>query len=398
METLQIQDPRERAIVRAADAGLTVASVLLKPFASRPAASSGKPRILLLRLERIGDLVMALEAIRDVRSLAPDARIDLVVGSWNAPLAAAIPSVDQVTSLDARWLAREGEGLAMPGLLRTAWGWRSARYSLAINFEPDIRSNLLLAAAGAARTAGWSSGGGSPLLDVALEYDVTAHTTTNARRLVHSVFGGPAPASARPLLVIPDSAAAAAAGILRPVLGQLLVGIHVSGGRPIKQWSPERFAEVAARLADTRGAVIVATGSPADRGLIAALQAAIAPRLLIDASAADGLLVSAAILQRLALVVTGDTGPMHLASAVGTPVVAVFGPSEPLRYATSGPFDRVVRLDLPCSPCNRIRQPPARCLGHTPDCLAGVTTDAVLAAAIAVLDESVSRMPRSGRS
>jgi len=398
METLQIQDPRERAIVRAADAGLTVASVLLKPFASRPAASSGKPRILLLRLERIGDLVMALEAIRDVRSLAPDARIDLVVGSWNAPLAAAIPSVDQVTSLDARWLAREGEGLAMPGLLRTAWGWRSARYSLAINFEPDIRSNLLLAAAGAARTAGWSSGGGSPLLDVALEYDVTAHTTTNARRLVHSVFGGPAPASARPLLVIPDSAAAAAAGILRPVLGQLLVGIHVSGGRPIKQWSPERFAEVAARLADTRGAVIVATGSPADRGLIAALQAAIAPRLLIDASAADGLQVSAAILQRLALVVTGDTGPMHLASAVGTPVVAVFGPSEPLRYATSGPFDRVVRLDLPCSPCNRIRQPPARCLGHTPDCLAGVTTDAVLAAAIAVLDESVSRMPRSGRS
>jgi len=398
METLQIQDPRERAIVRAADAGLTVASVLLKPFASRPAASSGKPRILLLQLERIGDLVMALEAIRDVRSLAPDARIDLVVGSWNAPLAAAIPSVDQVTSLDARWLAREGEGLAMPGLLRTAWGWRSARYSLAINFEPDIRSNLLLAAAGAARTAGWSSGGGSPLLDVALEYDVTAHTTTNARRLVHSVFGGPAPASARPLLVIPDSAAAAAAGILRPVLGQLLVGIHVSGGRPIKQWSPERFAEVAARLADTRGAVIVATGSPADRGLIAALQAAIAPRLLIDASAADGLLVSAAILQRLALVVTGDTGPMHLASAVGTPVVAVFGPSEPLRYATSGPFDRVVRLDLPCSPCNRIRQPPARCLGHTPDCLAGITTDAVLAAAIAVLDESVSRMPRSGRS
>jgi ADP-heptose:LPS heptosyltransferase len=398
METLQIQDPRERAIVRAADAGLTVASALLKPFAPRRAASLGQPRILLLRLERIGDLVMALEAIRDVRSLAPDARIDLVVGSWNAQLAAAIPSVDHVTSLDAHWLAREGEGLAMPALLRTAWGWRSARYGLAINFEPDIRSNLLLAAAGAARTAGWSSGGGGPLLDVGLEYDVAAHTTANARRLVQNVFGGPAPTSARPLLVIPDSAAAAAAGILRPGLGQLLVGIHISGGRPIKQWSPERFAEVAARLADTRGAVIVATGSPDDRGLIAALQAAIAPRLLIDASVADGLLVSAAILQRLALFVTGDTGPMHLASAVGTPVVAVFGPSEPLRYATSGPFDRVVRIDLPCSPCNRIRQPPERCLGHTPDCLAGVTTDAVLAAAMAVLDESVSRMPRSGRS
>ena len=103
------------------------------------------------------------------------------------------------------------------------------------------------------------------------------------------------------------------------------------------------------------------------------------------------LLVSAAILAQLDVLVTGDTGPMHLASAVGTPVVAVFGPSDPARYATSGSFDRVVRIDLPCSPCNRIRRPPERCVGHTPDCLAGITSDAVFAAATAVLD-------RSGRS
>ncbi len=83
--------------------------------------------------------------------------------------------------------------------------------------------------------------------------------------------------------------------------------------------------------------------------------------------------MSAAILAQLDVLVTGDTGPMHLAAAVGTPVVAVFGPSDPARYATRGPADRVVRIDLPCSPCNRIRRPPERCVGHTPDCLAGVT-------------------------
>ena len=69
---------------------------------------------------------------------------------------------------------------------------------------------------------------------------------------------------------------------------------------------------------------------------------------------------------------------MHLAVAVGTPVVAVFGPSDPARYAPRGPLDRVVRVDLPCSPCNRIRLPPARCVGHTPDCLAFVTADSVV--------------------
>ena len=382
---LQIPDPGERALVRTADAALTVASTFVRPFTRRAAAAEPQ-RILLLRLERIGDLVMALEAIRDVRSLAPEAQIDLVVGSWNAPLARAVPSVDRVETLDPRWLAREGNGVGMSALVRTAWRWRDRRYDLAINFEPDVRSNLVAAAAGAALTAGWASGGGAPVLDVAADYDPTSHTTANARRLVQRVFGRTPPESTRPLLVLPDHAIAAANALLRPGLGRPLVGVHVSGGRAIKQWPAERFADVATRLADVRGAVIVATGAPGDRALVSDLQATLAPRLVIDASVAEGLLVSAALLARLDVLVTGDTGPMHLASAVGTPVVAVFGPSDPARYATPGSLDRIVRIDLPCSPCNRIRRPPARCDGHTPDCLAGITSDAVFAAATGVLD------------
>ena len=378
--------------MRAADAVLAVASAIARPFTRRTPDTDRAPRrILLVRLERIGDLVMALEAIRDVRALAPAAQIDLVVGSWNAVLAAAIPSIDRVETLDARWLAREGEGFGMPGLLRAARAWRTRDYDLAVNFEPDVRSNLVAAAAGAARTAGWASGGGGPVLDIALDYDPTTHTAVNSRRLVAHVFGRTPPELSRPLLAIPETATAAAAARLRPGAGRPLVGVHVSGGRAIKQWPPERFADVAARLADTRNAVIVATGAPGDRALVSGLQAALAPRLVIDAATDDGLLVSAAILAQLDVFVTGDTGPMHLASAVGTPVVAVFGPSDPARYAPRGPADRVVRIDLPCSPCNRIRRPPERCVGHTPDCLMGVSADAVFGAATTVLDRSDMR-------
>lgn len=394
---LQISDARERLLVRAADLALGAGAAVARPFTRRPAAP-GVRRILLLRLERIGDLVMALPAIRDVRALAPSARIDLIVGSWNASLARAVPVVDTVETLDAGWLAREPTGQGLGSMLHTASRWRSRQYDLAINFEPDIRSNLLLAAAGARRTAGWASGGGGPLLDLALDFHTSAHATVNARRLVSAAFGRKPPDIGRPLLAIPESAAAAAAARLRPVLGRPLVGVHVSGGRAIKQWPPDRFAAVAAGLADARRAAIVATGAPGDRELVDRFKTALGDRTVVDVCGSDDLLLSAAVLARLDILVTGDTGPMHLAWAVDTPVVAVFGPSDPIRYATAGPLDRVIRVDLPCSPCNRIRRPPQRCVGHTPDCLRQVGTDDVLATALAVLDDSRTRMPAAGRT
>lgn len=82
---------------------------------------------------------------------------------------------------------------------------------------------------------------------------------------------------------------------------------------------------------------------------------------------------------------------MHIAAAVGTPVVAVFGPSDPARYAPSGPADRIVRAGLPCSPCNRIRLPPAHCVGHIPDCLSSVPAAQVYGAALSSLDASAGQ-------
>ncbi len=98
------------------------------------------------------------------------------------------------------------------------------------------------------------------------------------------------------------------------------------------------------------------------------------------------LVVLAAVLERLSLFITGDTGPMHLAAAVGTPVLAIFGPSLPTRYAPLSPRSRIVRIDIHCSPCNLLRQPPTRCLNRVPDCLAGIATADVLRAANEMLD------------
>lgn len=411
---LHIQDPRERWIVGVADAALSVAAGVgrLWPW-SRPVAAPR--RILLLRLERIGDLLMTLDAIAAVRALAPTAEIDLVVGSWNAPLARLIAAVNRVETLDASWLARDGAGVSVVELMRRALAWRRRRYDLAINFEGDVRSNLLLALSGAARRVGFDMAGGGPALTERVGHRPREHTSANVMRLVGHAFekgkkgsdpffddlalrkGGLTPFLPSPFLPVPEQARRDATRLLagradrRP-----LIGVHSAGGREVKQWAPERLAEVATRLARERGATIVLTGDASDRALVDRVKALLDPAPggidAIDVAGNLDLVALAALLERLDLFITADTGPMHLAAAVGTPIVAIFGPSDPARYGPLTARSRNVRVDLPCSPCNRVRTPPERCVGHVPDCLLGVSVEQVLAAARELLDEDEARL------
>jgi heptosyltransferase-1 len=384
---LQIPYPRERFAVGLADLALAAVAPLVRVFGRRPPAAP-PARILLLRLERIGDLLMSGAAIEAVRTLAPEATIDLVVGAWNADIAQRLAGIDRVETLDAPWLARGAGDNGIGALLRQARGWRARGYDLAINFEGDIRSHALMALSGAPVRVGFDMAGGGPLLTRRAPHDPTQHTAENAARLVEAAFGRPSPEAHRFFrLRLPDEARARAATLLGDG-SERAIAVHASGGRAIKQWDVARFAASAARLAATHGAAIVLTGAPSDAAIVAQMRRALEPATrVIDVSGGIDLLTLAGVLERCALLVTGDTGPMHLAAAVGTPVVGVFGPSQPARYAPRIAAHRVVRIDLWCAPCNLIRQPPERCRGVIPDCLQGVTVDAVCEAADALLHE-----------
>ena len=123
MPGLQIYAPRERALVGAADA-------LLRPLSwvGRHRADPGLrvARVLLLRLERIGDLLMTLDAIALARRTWPDATIDLAVGSWNLPLAKLIPGLGTIHTVDVPWLARERAGDPWTTLIKDARAWKRA--------------------------------------------------------------------------------------------------------------------------------------------------------------------------------------------------------------------------------------------------------------------------------
>ena len=381
---LQIPRGRERALVGVADLALTP----LRLFRGR-AASGPIKRVLLLRLERIGDLLMILDAIAAARAAWPGAEIDLAVGSWNLPLARLVPGLARVEVADVPWLAREGTGESWAALRAKAKGWRARSYDLVINFEPDIRSNYLAWLTGAPRRFGYDTGGGGAFLTDAAAYDPRQHVAVNARAIVARAAGdaaaGRALHGAHTMLQPPADAFARARALVanapRPH-----IGVHVSGGRQSKQWHLDRFAAVARDLARGRGATIVLTGTAADRPMVDEVAGALEGVRVIDAAGDVDLPTLAALLADLDLLVTSDTGPMHLAGAMHTPVVALFGPSHPERYGPLAMQQRVVRVDLPCSPCGQVRLPPVRCRGHVPDCMDGITVDAVIRAAHDLLD------------
>ena len=343
---------------------------------------------------------MTLDAIAAVRQAAADAAIDLVVGEWNAEIARLVPGIDRIEILNAGWLARDASGLSLTAMVRRAWSWRRRAYDVAINFEGDIRSNVLLGCSGARRRVGFGMAGGRAMLTDCVPFDPSVHTRSNALRLVERAFDrpagslesfGPAPPAAR--LALPADARTRAADLLAGLAGaRPVVVVHAGGGREIKQWNLDRFAGVANRLAVSHGAAFVLSGDTGDRALVDAVEADLGPAVRwVDLAGRADLVTLAAVLTAADLLVTGDTGPMHLAATLDVPVVAVFGPSDPARWGPASERARVVRVSLPCSPCNRIRRPPERCRGHVPDCLAAISADAVYDAAVEMLRAATGR-------
>jgi len=380
---LRLGDPLERALAALVDL---------------PARLGGGPRgaaidtaairdALVLRLDRIGDLLMALPALHDLRRALPRARIRLAVGRWSEEVARLAP-VDEVLPWSAPWAGRSGEGAeTWMALARKARALSAKPPDLALDLQADARANLLLRLTGARVRAGYANTGGGAWLTHVVPLDETVSWVEQNRRAVETIVGPRAGDGIPPLGdPVRGRARLAQEGVTtRPV-----VGIHPSGGRTIKQWPVERWREVARRLQAEFGAALVITGGAADAALARELGRELAAA---DFSARLSVTETMDVIAALDLFLSPDTGPMHMACAAGTPSVAVFGPSAAERYFSSALSPRpsrhvVVRRELWCAPCNLIRRPPEECVADViPECLRIVTADDVFAEAARQLRE-----------
>jgi heptosyltransferase-1 len=160
-----------------------------------------------------------------------------------------------------------------------------------------------------------------------------------------------------------------------------LIAIHPMTRWPTKLWLNDRFAAVADTLAG-QDFKVVFTGSPADGAALDEIAVQMKTPM-IRTNGEGGLKALAALYERARVVISTDTGPMHIAAAVGTPVVAIFGPTSPQRTGPYGPGNLVLRSGVPCSPCFS-----KRCIAREVEpmaCMRRISADDVVAAVVGVL-------------
>jgi ADP-heptose:LPS heptosyltransferase len=362
----------------------------------RPSLPGQPQRVLLIRPDHIGDVLLTSPAVALIGASLPGVEFTYLVGPWSADLARHGPLGDTVCSLEFPGFTRRPKGgLLQPYVLlwHAARQLRDRRHQAAIVFRPDHWWGALLAlAAGIPLRIGYDRPETRPLLSHAIAAPEGLHAAEQALALARAAIAalGGAPLESvdeRPVFrLLPGEEAVAELFFARHGLGaRPLVALQPSAGAPLKSWPAERWAAVADGL--TRGgADVLLSGGPADGSMLAEVQAHMAkPPAAVLCGQPLG--VVAAVLRRCALACGPDGGALHLAAAVGVPTVRLYGPAPPEVFGPWPPRtdQRVLTTrSLACVPCGHLADPPCGA-SRLPACMVALTVEEVLAAAREVL-------------
>ncbi len=368
--------------------------------AARPSRDAPGPgdscRIVVRAPNWVGDSVMALPCVERLKDLLPGAGISVLAREAVADVFCGLAWLEEIIRIPSG-----ADSLRQPRahrqLLRVL---RKRGFDLGFLLPNSFASALVFALAGIPRRVGYSGDGRSVLLS-----DRVARPSVRARpgagealhqvdyylRLAGSAFGAGTLPGGRPGWKVSEEERARASELLAGEgigEGEPVVGICPGAARgPAKAWPTERFAAVCDRLAERQGGVFVLLGAGADAPAARRVAGKTAART-VDLAGKTSLRMLGAVAERCMMVVSNDSGAMHVAAATGTPVVGLFLSTDPERTGPRGGRHQVVRAVVACRPCMK-----GRCPGRDYECLDAVTVDEVVAACERVL----SRKPLSGQ-
>ena len=353
-------------------------------------------RILLIRLRLIGDVVFTTPAIGALRRRFPDARITYLVEAPAEPVVRRHPALNDII------IAERPRGLARWRYdVQLARRLRAQHFDLVIDFHGGPRSGLLAWATRAPQRIGYDLPGRRWCYTTHVPWTRSLvpprHSVLNQWALLEPL-GIDAPDRARDAVTMtPDADAAQRvaarlqhAGVQKDAP---VIVLHVSAGNPFRRWPARSFAEAAAALAAAdRSRRIVITSGPSEE---AAAEAVAEDARRLAGDAAPGIVRSGefdlpelrALIDRAALYIGGDSGPMHVAATTRTPVVALFGPTLPERSLPwRDPSIGAIAVDageLPCRPCHQ-----RTCVPGDFRCLTMISPNMVVAAAEQLLADA----------
>lgn len=322
---------------------------------------------------------MTTPAVRAIRHNFPGARISMLAKPWVVPVFAHSPHVDEIIIFDAN-----GRHKGFGGTIRLAKDLRAYRFDAAILLQNAIEAALIAFMAGIPNRIGFDTDARRMLLTHSVHCTKAIKSIHQTGYYLKMLEGAGLVAGAPTLELRVGTEDRQRAGRILAAHGitpdHRVVGLNPSATfGPAKRWFPERYAALGDRLHKNRDATILIFGGPADRELgqtISRMMAAPA----IDLSGRTTLIEAMALIDRCVAFVTNDSGLMHVAAALNTPLVAIFGPTN---YITTGPYSptsRIVRAPIECSPCMKSVCP----LGHM-NCMKQITVDMVFDAVKALL-------------
>lgn len=360
--------------------------VLLRPvdfifriMRCRPKPLGARRRILLMRIDGVGDMIMTTALFPSLRRAFPESRIDLLCSTLAEPLARAFLETADLNCVYSVPLKRVG----FTTLRRLIVQLRANRYDVAVDLRGDFRNVLIAWLTGARYRYGLAYSGFDYLLTQSLSMDPIGrvHQVEEVAAL-GCLLGAEVPL--HPKMPLPIDARVFADQWLathgahpdRPV-----VAFHLGAGMPARIWPLERFIDVARDLQARYGSETVVLGAASDRSK-AELFVRSLDRPALVAAGEVSLVQSAALLARASLFIGTDSGPAHLASSVGCPLVVLFGPGNSDVMRPCAPGIRIVRARHPCDPrCHNVV-----CAVPDRHCLKTITSADVCAAADELLE------------
>lgn len=325
--------------------------------------------ILIIKPGAIGDLLHMTPVIRALKSKYPDAKITMLIGSrLSATIFENNPLVHESIVFE-----KKGAHKSLKSLVRLWRELRARRFDLVLNYQ---RSNL----------KGWF------LASAAFPCRVLVYHKSR-KRLIHAVENHLAPLSALGIdpakadrtldfYPSPNDEARAVEMLSRVGLaGRRIVAFNPGTNHLCKCWPLDKFSQLADRIIEHLGVEVVILGSRDEKRLADVIRDGM--RHAVHDLTGCTLGELGALLKRVQVLVTGDTGPMHISSAVGTPVLALYGPISPVRSGPVGDGHRIViHDDLDCCPCNRFK-----CVNPVfRQCMESITVDEVFAELSGMLD------------
>jgi lipopolysaccharide heptosyltransferase I len=348
-------------------------------------SSEGTPRILLVRLSAIGDVVVATPVIRALRQAMPSAHLAWLVEERAADIVRGNPDLDEVIIWPrASWAADSPGVWGLPKRVRQYFafiaGLRRRRFDVAIDFQGLLRSGLVAFASGARRRITSEGTREGSRLFYTTCVPRTGDLSSRQRCLDLLQPLGIASRDRRMHVWFGDEDRQAADALLAEAEGKPIACLCPATTWRHKHWREERWRELADRLTRDLGLRCVFMGGRADLPMIGRIRDGLTVETVV-AAGRTSLKQAAAILERARLVVSVDTALMHIGVAVGAPVVALCGPSYWPGFQDYDNF-RMIRKPYPCSPCLRHPTCPAD------DCMTAITTAEVVAEARSLLEPS----------